>query len=86
MSTGRARNIYERELEKDIQSIHDTMQKLAEKSGVDFDRTLKTMHVFARTLHERERRHIKFLFYVPLDLASATRRGEIIQKFRKGTR
>jgi hypothetical protein len=84
MSTGRARNIYERELEKDIQSIHDTMQKLAEKSGVDFDRTLKTMHVFARTLHERERRHIKFLFYVPLDLASATRRGEIIQKFRKG--
>ncbi len=84
MSTGRARNIYERELEQDIQSIHDMMQKLADKSGVDFDRTLKTMHVFARTLHERERRHIKFLFYAPLDLASATRRAEIIQKFRKG--
>ena len=84
MSTGRARNIYERELEADIQSIHDTMQKLSEKAGVDFDRTLKTMHVFGRTLHERERRHIKFLYYAPLDLASATRRGEIIQKFRKG--
>ena len=84
MSTGRARNIYERELEQDIQSIHDMMQKLSEKAGVDFDRTLKTMHVFGRTLHERERRHIKFLFYAPLDLASATRRGEIIQKFRKG--
>lgn len=84
MSTGRARNIYERELEQDIQSIHEMMQKLADKSGVDFDRTLKTMHVFARTLHERERRHIKFLFYAPLDLTSATRRAEIIQKFRKG--
>ena len=84
MSTGRARNIYERELEQDIQSIHDMMQKLADKSGVDFDRTLKTMHVFARTLHERERRHIKFLFYAPLDLTSATRRAEIIQKFRRG--
>lgn len=84
MSTGRARNIYERELEQDIQSVHDMMQKLADKAGVDFDRTLKTMHVFGRTLHERERRHIKFLFYAPLDLASATRRGEIIQKFRKG--
>jgi len=85
LAMGRGKDYYDRDIEQKIENIHEEIKSIAKDRGVDPEEILKELHVIGRTVHEVERRHWKFLFYAPLTQAAAEKRGEIIQRYRKGT-
>lgn len=84
LSMSRGRFLYETRLEGTVEQLHKNMKALADKLDITVDEAFKTMDMIMKTLHERERRHVKYLFYVPLTQQGFNDRAKIINDLRNG--
>jgi len=95
LASGRSRDLYNRDLKRHIDALDVAIANLAKATGKNTDDTLTFMHILSESLHEPERRMIKYLMMVPLTteqtlqingtrISPADRRNDII-KLLEGT-
>ena len=88
LSTGRARNLHTAYVQPLLDDLQVDVSRLANALKMNTDKTLGFMHRVLETLHEEERRRVKYILTVPLStvknmnggtLSAADRREQIIR-------
>ena len=70
LSSGRAKDLYERHVAGPAQALDSAINSFAKATGLDIKAAIAQLHMIVEAIHERERRVVKFMLLVPLDSTS----------------
>ena len=77
LSTGLARNFFNRYIADPSQQLNTAVSNFAKAMGLDTNEALNRLHRITEALHEPERRMIKYLMNVPLSKSKTLANGTI---------
>jgi hypothetical protein len=73
-----AKNYFNAYVDEDLEALNSAVGKFARAAGLDTKAALELLHPYLESIHEPERRLVKFLLKVPLIAAADTQRQRII--------
>jgi len=77
LSSGKAFHNMTQYMQRHFDDVHQAVKQYADAKGIDADKALGRLSMYLTALHEKERRHVKFLTNVPLNNTTKVRSAEL---------